>query len=43
MPDNLKTQKMYNEAMRGNPAAFFLVPDCFKTQEMCNDGVDVNP
>ena len=29
--------------MRGNPAGFFLVPDCFKTEEMCNDGVDVNP
>ena len=28
--------------MRENPAAFFLVPDCFKTQKMCNDAVDVD-
>ena len=26
-------QKICNEAMRGNPAAFFLVPDHFKTEK----------
>ena len=29
--------------MRENPAAFFLVSDCFKTQKMCNEAVEVDP
>ena len=39
IPDELRTQKMCNEAMHENPATFFLVPDRFKTQEMCNEVV----
>ena len=34
---------MCDEAMRNNPAVFFLVPDCFKTQKMCNEALEVNP
>ena len=34
---------MCNEAMRENPATFFIVPDHFKRQEMYNDAVDVDP
>ena len=34
---------MCNEAMRENPAVFFLAPDCFKTQEMCEKAVKDGP
>ena len=33
VPDYIMTQKICNEVMHENPAAFFLVPDHFKTQK----------
>ena len=36
-------KKICNEAVRENPAAFFLVPNHFKTQELCEITLEVNP
>ena len=36
VPDHLKMQEMYNEAVHIEPLSLTYVPDRFKTQEMCN-------
>ena len=41
-PDHLR-QEMCNQAVRNNPATFFLVPDHFKTQDMCIKVLAVDP
>ena len=38
-----KTQEVSDDAMRSNPAVFFLVPDSFKSQEMYIKAVEVDP
>ena len=43
VPDYIMTQKISNEVMRENPAAFFLVLDPFKTQKMCIKTLEVDP
>ena len=43
VPDHLKTQEMCNQAVRNNPAVFFLVPDRFKTQDLCIKAVEADP
>ena len=43
IPDNLKTQEMFNEAMREGPYNLQHVPDHFKTEEICNETVDIEP
>ena len=43
VPGHLQTMEMYNEVMRINPAAFFLIPDPFKTQEKCIERVEADP
>ena len=41
--DHLKTKEVYNQAVRSNPAVFFLVLDHFKTQEICIKALEVDP
>ena len=41
--DNLKTQKMCNEAMRIEPYSLAFVPDRFKTQKMCDKTIEIDP
>ena len=36
VPDHLKTQEMYNKAVRIEPILLWYVPDHLKTQDMCN-------
>ena len=46
VPDHLKTQEMYNEAVRNNSWALMHVPEHLRTQEMCIkavEAVEVDP
>ena len=42
MPDNLKTQEMWNEAVEEDPSLLAFVPYRFKTQEFCNEALAQN-
>ena len=42
VPDELKVQKMCNEAVNSEPLSLFYVPDCFKI-EMCEKAVEKDP
>ena len=39
IPDHLKTQEMWDEAVRTESLSLAYVPDRFKTQKMCNEVV----
>ena len=39
IPDDLKTQEMWDEALHMDPHLLEFVPDYLKTQEMCNETV----
>ena len=39
VPDQYKTQEMYDEATKKSPCALCCVPDQYETQEMCNEAV----
>ena len=43
MPDNLKTQEMWNEAVEEDPSLLAFVPYRYKTQEICNEALAQNP
>ena len=43
VPDQYKTQEMYNEAVEKSPEALGFVSDQYKTQEMCNKAVEKLP
>ena len=43
MPDNLKTQEMWNEAVEEDPSLLAFVPYHYKTQEICNEALAQNP
>ena len=43
IPDNLKTQDMYNDRMRIIPNTFHHNPERLKTQDICNKAIDVDP
>ena len=43
VPDQDKTQKMYNKVILENGGTLKSVPDCNKNQEMCNKAVDNYP
>ena len=43
IPEHLRTQEMFDEAVRMKPLSLEFVPDHLKTQEMCNETVRINP
>ena len=43
IPDDLKTQDMWNEEVNIEPRSLALVSDCVKTQEMCNKAARRDP
>ena len=43
VPDQYKTQEMWNKAVQRYPWALRYVPDQYKTQEMCNKAVEKSP
>ena len=40
LPDQYKTQQMWDKAILENGGALKAVPDCYKNQETCNKAVD---
>ena len=43
VPDQFKTQEMWNKTVQSYPWALKYVPDQYKTQEMCNEAVEKKP
>ena len=43
VPDQYKTQEMYNEVVEKSPWMFEHVPDQFVTQKMCDEAVKKSP
>ena len=43
IPDNIRTQKMCERAVKDEPHSLALVPDRLKTQEVCNKAVRKSP
>ena len=43
VPDHIKTQELFNEAVHIEPGPLAYAPDHLKTQEMCNEAVTHNP
>ena len=39
LPDHLKTQEIWNDAVRMEPFSLLYIPDHFKTQETCDKAV----
>ena len=40
VPDEYKTQEMYNKSILENGGMLKSVPDCYKNQKMCSKTVD---
>ena len=43
VPDYIMMQKISNEAMRENLAAFFLVSDRFRAEKLCIKALEIDP
>ena len=43
VPDQFKTQEMWNKTVQSYPWALKCVPDQYKTQEMCNEAEQSDP